>query len=659
MTSSTFFGTLEVLNETLTASIVIVSVSILLYNLPRYAQNRVTRAFVVVLLCVILTYVGDVFTSLDKDGNHLEVWLRFQWFGIAFIPAALFHLSDALLATTGRPSRGRRKIVVRISYAISAIITFLALFTDTVVNGTTTGNIPHMDSGPAFLVYVAYLTVVGMVSMINVIRARRRCLTRYTRRRMTYLLSVFLSPVYGVFPYSLVFKPLGDTNTTTLLIILNLANLIMMLMLIFMAYPLSFFGSEKPDRIIKTQVLEFMLRGPLTAAAVLAVVLFLPRMTNVLGFNGETIMPFVAVAVLLLLEWSITLFFPALQRLLIYTKDQDRTQWIQSLSDRLLTPTDAEQLLESILAALCDQLRVPTAFVARVDTENAELVQVVGSLAPSQEALAAPELFSLVRGNGELLPEANDHLKRVGDFFVWRSYWLTSLHYSRPSNNGTHSPTLGILGIWARAPEPDLIAEEIPIFQALSRQAAQVLEDLQLQSEVFVALEGLASRMDAMQQLRGVSRYGHVSQLPSPSSDVLSRPDFSDLVWDALRDYWGGPKLTQSELLKLNIVWREMEQTDHNPVRALRTVLAQAIENLKPEGQRSLTTSEWILYNILEMRFLQGRKVRDVALRLAMSDSDLYRKQRVAIEEVARQIAEMERNILSSDTSPSDNNSSV
>jgi hypothetical protein len=78
-------------------------------------------------------------------------------------------------------------------------------------------------------------------------------------------------------------------------------------------------------------------------------------------------------------------------------------------------------------------------------------------------------------------------------------------------------------------------------------------------------------------------------------------------------------------------------------------VLAQAIENLKPEGQRSLTTTEWILYNILEMRFLQGRKVRDVARRLAMSESDLYRKQRIAIEEVARQIEEMEQTTLKDD----------
>jgi hypothetical protein len=42
------------------------------------------------------------------------------------------------------------------------------------------------------------------------------------------------------------------------------------------------------------------------------------------------------------------------------------------------------------------------------------------------------------------------------------------------------------------------------------------------------------------------------------------------------------------------------------------------------------------------MKFIEGRKVRDVATRLAMSEADLYRKQRVAIEEVARVISGME-----------------
>jgi hypothetical protein len=56
-----------------------------------------------------------------------------------------------------------------------------------------------------------------------------------------------------------------------------------------------------------------------------------------------------------------------------------------------------------------------------------------------------------------------------------------------------------------------------------------------------------------------------------------------------------------------------------------------------------MTSGEWILYNILELKFLQGRRARDVAMQLAMSESDLYRKQRVAVEEVARVIANMER----------------
>ena len=59
-----------------------------------------------------------------------------------------------------------------------------------------------------------------------------------------------------------------------------------------------------------------------------------------------------------------------------------------------------------------------------------------------------------------------------------------------------------------------------------------------------------------------------------------------------------------------------------------------------------MTTGEWILYNILELKFIQGQKVRDVARRLAMSESDLYRKQRVAIENVAKAVSEMETAII-------------
>jgi len=42
------------------------------------------------------------------------------------------------------------------------------------------------------------------------------------------------------------------------------------------------------------------------------------------------------------------------------------------------------------------------------------------------------------------------------------------------------------------------------------------------------------------------------------------------------------------------------------------------------------------------MKFLEGKKVREVARKLALSEADLYRKQRVAIEEVSKKILDME-----------------
>jgi len=73
-----------------------------------------------------------------------------------------------------------------------------------------------------------------------------------------------------------------------------------------------------------------------------------------------------------------------------------------------------------------------------------------------------------------------------------------------------------------------------------------------------------------------------------------------------------------------------------------------------------MTTSEWLLYNILELKFIQGKRVRDIAHRLAMSESDLYRKQRVAIAEVARILREMEtQRVISQSSNGRSNGASV
>ena len=181
--------------------------------------------------------------------------------------------------------------------------------------------------------------------------------------------------------------------------------------------------------------------------------------------------------------------------------------------------------------------------------------------------------------------------------------------------------------------------------EALLTQATAALEDRLLQQSIFSALERITPDIEDIQRRRGMVHYAGAEALSkfNPVEDA----EFRQWVRDALRHYWGGPKLTTSPLRSLHVVERAAREHDGNVMKGLRTVLKRAVERLRPEGQRQMTAPEWILYNILELKFLQGRRVREVARRLAMSESDLYRKQRIAIEAVAQTLAEMEQEELS------------
>ncbi len=184
--------------------------------------------------------------------------------------------------------------------------------------------------------------------------------------------------------------------------------------------------------------------------------------------------------------------------------------------------------------------------------------------------------------------------------------------------------------------------------EQMVERVARVLLDRMLQQRVFDALRQIIPDIDRIQQMRSVSPYLSLESDSSAASALLDpspvdSPEFEAWVKDALSHYWGGPKLTRSPLVQLRVVGNMLEQVDSNPTKALRLVLETAIEKLRPEGKQNLSAPEWLLYNILEMRFLQGRKVREIADRLAMSESDLYRKQRVAIGQVARVLSEMEQ----------------
>jgi hypothetical protein len=102
----------------------------------------------------------------------------------------------------------------------------------------------------------------------------------------------------------------------------------------------------------------------------------------------------------------------------------------------------------------------------------------------------------------------------------------------------------------------------------------------------------------------------------------------------------------------MTVVKQALLENENNAVRAVRAVLTQAIESLRPEGLPRKTT-DWMLYNILNMRFVQGRKASEVAESLAMSEASIFRKQGDAIKQVAAQIEAMERDAQAASQPPS------
>jgi hypothetical protein len=282
-----------------------------------------------------------------------------------------------------------------------------------------------------------------------------------------------------------------------------------------------------------------------------------------------------------------------------------------------------------VLAGGARLLQSPCAFVAALDGNELTLSVVAGNRALLEEE-ELDEALQMVDHNGETGRRE----------FIWGGFWILPLHQRRVNGDRDEvRPLLGLLGVARKGNRPwTRISDAVWL---LADRATLALEDRQLQQRVFRSLEDLQPQIDMLQRMRAAGRYdAHASLLTAP---LPGEADLADWVKDALTHYWGGPKLTKSPLMRLKIVQMLAEEYEGNAPNALRALLRKAVDQIKPEGERRFT-SEWILYNILEMKFIEGRKVREVAGRLAMSEADLYRKQRVAVEAVARAILDMEQN---------------
>lgn len=632
------FTALESLNEILAAGIVIIAISLLLYNLTRNLNNRVARTSGAVLASVTFAYLVDVYLSLGPSRETALIVARFQWLGIALIPSTLFHLSDALLATTGLPSRGRRRLTVRLLYLISMVFFMSATLTNWMTVPVFIGDSIHMTSTifSLFPVYVIFFIVICSATFINLNRARQRCLTVGSKRRMAYLQFAILTPALGIFPYSALLSTSYDMTWLVQLLV-NLTNVIVIIMLVFLSYPLSFFGSDNPNRVVKVELLRFLLRGPGTALLVLGGIVATDRASSIkiMSLSADDFLPFGVIAIVLLWQWSIHLSLPYLEKWLVYAdEDDEQLQKLQDLSDKMLTKGDLLQWLKIMLEALCDYLQVELAFVLTLNGKT-ELIQ-------STQDMTALDMDWTNQHQALVdLANASERVTNRSTFQNWQSWYMVPLYSNRSNNTDDAFVLIGILGIQTPDDPLKLVDErDMNILYSYVNRIEQTLDDLLLQQEVFAALEGLLPQISTTRGRDDGVEYKRNGQSFS-SKSTLDAEELYEQVRAALRHYWGGPGISRSRLLDLAIINQAREDADSS-IQALRNLLQMAMERMQPESERSLTATEWTLYNILDLRFIQGKKVRDVARRMSISEPDLYRKQRLAIEELSRIIKEME-----------------
>ncbi len=604
---------LHTLNALLAAGIGITAAGLWLYTLSFNLRVRVARAFSLVLLALVPLYGGEALLNVEQNPALQPLWLRVLWSGLAFLPAALLHFSDAVLALTGRPSRGRRIWAVRAAYA-AALAFALAMWAPTplVLGEFRPLPAPHARAGPWAPLFILYYAVTMLFALVNLWRAYRRTGVRVSRRRLAYLLAGAWAIAVGSFPYLTFGENLAGRWVTLFWVLGTLNQLMVAGLLVLMAYAAAFFGVTLPDRLVQQRLLRWLVQGPFTVVLVLSAVTLVRRwglLTQ--GSPYGLWVPLTLVLVLLVLNLGWNLFLPALER---WWPGDPLAGLLHPVRERLFTTQDVQQFLEALLGVVCDHLGVDRALLVVFEGQQVRLLVAQG---PWEEAWPRAVLEPPKAGPG---------------YFVWDGFWIRVLRH------GEDEALWGML-VFPRVREA-LTQDEREVLDVVAERAALALHEWRRSQQALEALQHLVQEPALFPRLRAAARFDR-SQALMPEDALPPSSEVFQWVRDALKHYWGGPKLRENPLLRWQVVQEAAARHQGNVVQGLRDVLREAIERLRPPGERRFT-AEWLLYNILEMKFFQGRKVRDIALRLALSEADFYRKQRVALEEVARVLLAME-----------------
>jgi len=196
---SWLLSTFQALTPILTAGIGILALSLWFYTLAFNLRDRVALSFSLILAALVLVYGGESLGAVAPPQEAVPA-LLLSLLGVTFLPPAYLHFSDALLATTGRPSRGRRRLLVRLYYGL-ALVGVAALAAGKVVRLEWSPDpVPHLPGAEGAWAFGLFYTVGVGWALVNIWRAYRRTVMLTSRRRLLFIFFGALAPAVGSFP---------------------------------------------------------------------------------------------------------------------------------------------------------------------------------------------------------------------------------------------------------------------------------------------------------------------------------------------------------------------------------------------------------------------------------------------------------------------------
>lgn len=615
---------LQLLNRVVGNIALILTFSLWAYLTIRSWGAPVARALMIMLFGVFTAVAADVLVRDARDPRIVEDILRWCWIGIVLVPTSMLHMVLAL-ARQLQTGRNYRWLIIA-TYMMGAIIVLLVVVSDAVVSMPIRISVgPALTPQPLFGWVAVYAFSLVTVAWVVLWRLRSMVLTPSLRRRMTYMIASWYGPLFLSFPVLSLWTSADVLPESVRLVLGIVAAPIAAIFMMITAYSATFVGTHQPDRIVKYDFLRWWLYGPFIGVSINLFLQVVPIMASVSQLPADIWTVFGIMMMTVVMPILVTRIKPLLDNL-IYATDHEDIDYLRALPRNTFTQTDLRRFLENSLTVLCGASGSDSAFVAAPDDYGVYTVKmIVGGRRRIRQLFEEMPLEQLIE-------QAAQHTDPQP--CIINDYGIVVLR-------APDGQIVGMLGVlhYDRIQRPEIQQ----LVTTLTRQIEHALVMVTMQQRLLDTLRTMAPEMSSLQVVSSRIEQATPDALRSLEDDVAMMPEFASLVRDALTHYWGGPKLSDSPLLGLKSVKRVREMTGLSPTKALQHVLRQAIDNIRPGAELlNSNSSEAVLYNILEMRFLQGRRIRDTAVRLTMSESDLYRKQRVAIEEVARQISLME-----------------